>query len=63
VVMSIMTYNAPVWGQEFADSPGKQHPLRRVQRMTALRVICAYSFAGGGFGSGWVPSSSACAEF
>jgi len=42
VVVSILTYGAPVWGQEYADSPRKQYPLRRIQRMAAIRVICAY---------------------
>lgn len=42
VVMSILTYRAPVWGQEFIGSPRKQRPLRRIQRTAALRVTCAY---------------------
>jgi len=42
VVMSILTYGVPVWGQEFVNSSRKQYPLRRIQRTAALRVICAY---------------------
>lgn len=42
VVMSILAYGAPVWEREFLASPGKQGPIKRVQRTAALRVICAY---------------------
>lgn len=42
VVLSIITYGAPVWGQEFVYSSRKQYPLKRIQRAAALRVACAY---------------------
>lgn len=42
VVMSILTYGAPVWSREYAASTWKQRPVKRIQRAAASRVICAY---------------------
>lgn len=43
VMTSVMTYAAPVWGEALSSSPFKVlKPLRRLQRMIAIRVIAAY---------------------
>jgi len=42
VIMSILLYGVPVWGREVLASPSKQRPLKEVQRLAAMRVICAY---------------------
>jgi len=42
VVMSIMLYGVPVWGEEVLASSHKQRPLKRVQRLAAIGVVCAY---------------------
>jgi len=52
VVISVLAYGAcilypkqvlaPVWGKECIAFPSKQRVIRCVQRMAALRVICAY---------------------
>jgi len=42
VAISVLSYGAPVWGKELIASSSKQRVIRCVQRMAALRVICAY---------------------
>lgn len=42
VIISVLEYGSPVWAREFMTSPKKQRIVKRVQRMAALRVICAY---------------------
>lgn len=40
VLMSILTYGAPVWSDAFTVK--RQAPLRRLKRTIALRVVSAY---------------------
>jgi len=43
VMTSVMTYAAPIWKGALHSSPYKvQKPLRRIQRIIAIRVIAAY---------------------
>ncbi|XP_071640029.1 uncharacterized protein [Temnothorax longispinosus] len=42
VVMSIILYGAPNWSEDSAAARRRQLPLRRAQRVTALRVVSAY---------------------
>lgn len=42
VLHSVMLYAAPVWYDKFTAYKAPQRPIRKVQRMIALRVICRY---------------------
>lgn len=42
VVLSILLYGSPVWFQEFCSVRHNQLPFRRIQRLVASRVVCAY---------------------
>lgn len=42
VLHSVMLYAAPVWYDKFTAYKSPQHPINRIQRLIALRVICGY---------------------
>lgn len=46
VIQSVVTYGAPVWSDKLNRSTVLQRPLRRMQRILAIRVISGYRTIG-----------------
>lgn len=42
IVQSVIMYGAPIWSSKLMKSAGIQRPLRRVQRLIAIRMIAGY---------------------
>lgn len=41
-VQSVIMYGAPIWSSKLMESAGIQRPLRRIQRLIAIRMIAGY---------------------